>query len=137
MQLNIDVISQIVKQVNLIKDEYRSIILLSLKHLSKSLNTMIKFRPKYLEVKKIFYKLAADGNLYLIKTFVKLGFKIKHKNILQNAALYGHLEILKWARENGCEWDQQVCSYAASIGHFEILKWARENGCKYTVSRGF
>jgi len=25
------------------------------------------------------------------------------------AAYPGHLEILRWAREHGCEWDEQTC----------------------------
>ena len=47
------------------------------------------------------------------------------------AAVNGHLEILKWARENGCPWDKCTCTYAASNGHLEVLKWARENGCPW------
>ena len=43
----------------------------------------------------------------------------------------GHLEVLKWARENGCDWDSNTCSYAAENGHLEVLKWARENGCEW------
>ena len=45
------------------------------------------------------------------------------------AAEGGHLEVLKWARENGSPWDEDICAYAAESGHFEVLKWARENGC--------
>jgi len=47
------------------------------------------------------------------------------------AAEGGHLEVLKWARENGCPWDKQTCAYAAKGGHLEVLKWARENGCPW------
>jgi hypothetical protein len=43
----------------------------------------------------------------------------------------GHLEVLKWARENGCPWDEQTCSSAATGGHLEVLKWARANGCPW------
>jgi hypothetical protein len=46
----------------------------------------------------------------------------------------GHLEMLKWARENGCPWDEQTCYSAASGGHIEVLRWARENGCPWTES---
>jgi hypothetical protein len=42
-----------------------------------------------------------------------------------------HLETLKWARGNGCEWDRLTCIYAAEKGHLETLKWARENGCEW------
>jgi hypothetical protein len=30
-----------------------------------------------------------------------------------NAAEGGHLEVLKWLRENGCPWDEKTCGYAA------------------------
>ena len=47
------------------------------------------------------------------------------------AAKGGHLEVLKWARENGCPWDVGTCACAAEGGHLEVLKWARENGCPW------
>ena len=37
--------------------------------------------------------------------------------------------MLKWARENGCPWNEWTCTYAAKGGHLEVLEWARENGC--------
>ena len=46
-----------------------------------------------------------------------------------NAAEGGHLEVLVWARENGCDWDQLTCANAAEGGNLEVLEWARENGC--------
>ena len=47
------------------------------------------------------------------------------------AALDGHLEVLKWARVNGCPWNSYTCANAAYGGHLEVLKWARENGCPW------
>ena len=29
---------------------------------------------------------------------------------------------------NGCDWDEETCSEAAE-GHLEVLQWARQNGC--------
>ena len=49
----------------------------------------------------------------------------------ENAAKGGHLEVLKWARENDCPWNEWTCENAAKGGHLEILKWARENGCPW------
>ena len=43
----------------------------------------------------------------------------------------GHVEVLKWARENGCPWDALTCVYAAMGGRLEVLKWARESGCPW------
>jgi len=47
------------------------------------------------------------------------------------AAEVGNLEILKWARENGCEWTDKVCTRAMKGQHFEVLQWARANGCPW------
>ena len=48
------------------------------------------------------------------------------------AAEGGHLEVLKWARTNGCEWDEEeTCSSAARGGYFKLLKWARTQGCDW------
>jgi hypothetical protein len=49
----------------------------------------------------------------------------------RSAAKGGHLEVLKWARENECPWDWRTCAYAAEGGHLEMLKWARANGCPW------
>jgi hypothetical protein len=39
------------------------------------------------------------------------------------AAKNGHLNVLKWARNNQCKWNSNVCSYAAKIGNLEIIQW--------------
>jgi hypothetical protein len=62
------------------------------------------------------------------------GYKIslcKKREACAYAAREGHLELLKWARENGCDWDSRTCANAAEGGHLELLKWARENGCPW------
>ncbi len=47
------------------------------------------------------------------------------------AAKGGHLEVLQWARQNGCPWNELTCTEAAKGGHLEVLQWARENGCPF------
>ena len=37
--------------------------------------------------------------------------------------------MLRWARENGCHWNEQTCTAAAKGGHLNVLMWAIENGC--------
>jgi len=46
-----------------------------------------------------------------------------------NAAIYGNLNCLKYAHENGCPWNENTCCSAAENGHLECLKYAHENGC--------
>jgi hypothetical protein len=50
----------------------------------------------------------------------------------EGAAKGGHLDVLKWARANGCEWDEDTCVEAVKGGHLEVLQWARENGCEWS-----
>ena len=36
--------------------------------------------------------------------------------------------MLKYLFENGCPWDDEICSSAAETGHLDVLKYAHENG---------
>jgi len=53
------------------------------------------------------------------------------KRFIKNVARNGYLGIVKWARENGCQWKSSICSEAAQGGHLEVLIWARQNGCSW------
>jgi len=39
------------------------------------------------------------------------------------------LEVLKWARHNGCPWDSSTLASAIRENNLEILHWAFYNGC--------
>jgi len=71
---------------------------------------------------------AYNGYLDLLK-FAKIDFGVSI--LCQASAHGGQLKVLKWARENGCPWNEWTCEYAASGGHLEVLKWARKNGCPW------
>jgi hypothetical protein len=45
------------------------------------------------------------------------------------AAQKGHLEVLQWARTNGCPWDEETLTAARKRGHLEVVNWAMANGC--------
>ena len=53
--------------------------------------------------------------------------------VCEFAAHGGHLEVLKWLRANGCQWDADVCAAAAEKGHHAVLRWARANGYPWDV----
>ena len=41
------------------------------------------------------------------------------------------MEVLKWLREHGrCPWDE-TCENAVDGGHLDILKWSRQNNCPW------
>jgi hypothetical protein len=46
-------------------------------------------------------------------------------------AARGDLQMLRYARENGCPWSESLCVHAATHGRLEVLRWARENGCPW------
>ena len=43
----------------------------------------------------------------------------------------GHLNVVKWSRENGCPWGVDTSAEAAGGGHLNVLQWCRENGCPW------
>ena len=76
----------------------------------------------------MYFNCAINKNFKILNQLLKFN-KDLGRYITFGAAFGGHLDVLKWARENGCEWDSWTCAYAAQNGHFDVLKWARENGC--------
>jgi hypothetical protein len=45
------------------------------------------------------------------------------------AARFGHLEVMKWAREQGCPWDRrETCNDALEGGDEETFRWMRGEG---------
>ena len=41
------------------------------------------------------------------------------------------MDLLKWARENGCPWNVLTCVMADLYGHLKVLQWARDNSCPW------
>jgi len=75
--------------------------------------------------------LTKQGWLSLLQWARQQGCKWDEE-VCSSAAKIGRLDILKWARAKGCLWNGVTCLNAAREGHMEILKWAREAGCNWT-----
>jgi hypothetical protein len=58
-----------------------------------------------------------------------VGKALKKYYICYSAVESGHLEVLKWTRENGCHWDKWAYTLAAKNGRLNVLKYLRKNGC--------
>ena len=80
-------------------------------------------------------KAIDNGDLEAIKIFIKYGFYTWSENDTMYTAK--NLQILKYAHENGCPWDEGTVYYAAKIGNLDSLKYAIENNCdwdqEYTI----
>ena len=74
---------------------------------------------------------ALNGHVKVVKYLRQLGISWNSWNEqpCANAALNGHLEFLKWARVNQCPWNEDTCTHAALNGHLELLKCTRAHQC--------
>ena len=67
-----------------------------------------------------------DLNIYVVENN-----KVLYKNnIIVNASINGHVEILEWFKSSGYnfKYDIDVINYALSEGHVKILDWIK-NSC--------
>ena len=53
------------------------------------------------------------------------------RGICNYATEGGCLFVLKWARAQGCPWDEWTCKWAAHGGYLAVLQWARAQGCPW------
>jgi len=79
---------------------------------------------------KVMQFVSHNWNLMAKKIENQL-LEFESNSSIMEYALNGHLEVLKWAREIGCPWNEDTCSNIAKNGHFEVLKWDRENRCSW------
>eukprot|EP01051_Picozoa_sp_SAG22_P021292 SAG22_NODE_4646_length_1206_cov_1.671183_1_plen_160_part_00 len=70
----------------------------------------------------------AAAQSHPIATAVEL-LPVWDKQTCSRAAERGHLEVLKWARANGCPWDWYAISCAGGNGHAAVAEWSLANGC--------
>jgi hypothetical protein len=75
--------------------------------------------------KQLFKTAASYGKLDVLQWGHNLGYdidKMFNKYTIADAALNGHLEVVKYLRKLGIEWDQKSCSNAAVNVHLKLLK---------------
>ena len=53
------------------------------------------------------------------------------ENVCFLAALHGHLEVLRWARSQGCPWNKSLTWTAAMSGQLKVLVWLIKEECPY------
>lgn len=78
---------------------------------------------------EITNEIAKVGNIEILEYACEKGC-IWNESTCQNAAENGHIDVLTYLHENGCPWDEWTCSNAAMNGHFDCVRYANENGCE-------
>lgn len=76
---------------------------------------------------------ALKGHLDCLRYLKEQGCEWTFKTA-RNAAEGGHLDCLIYAVENGCDWNEQVVLAAAQNGHLECLRYTYERGCKWPLN---
>ena len=77
---------------------------------------------------------AQFGHEELVQCLVQeQGFEMD-RNLMAAAAGSGNLELVQLLRGESCPWYSSTCLFAVTYDHVEVLRWARENGCPWTAS---
>jgi hypothetical protein len=79
----------------------------------------------------IFSFRAASANLLMCLKYARENGCPWDEDTCCGAACGGHLDCLKYAHENGCPWIEDTCSNAACGGQLDCLKYAHVNGCAW------
>lgn len=83
-----------------------------------------------------------NGNLDMVKLLKSFGFTwivpptyfgVDHY-VISEAARGGHLEVIKWMKQEGCPWGTSTFREAAGFGNIELMTWIRDNGCIFDES---
>jgi len=75
---------------------------------------------------------AKAGHIHVLQYALATGWEFRNRSDIGASAAFGEqLEVLKWLRANGCEWNSEVSEIAARDGYLEILKWLRANECPF------
>ena len=66
---------------------------------------------------------AATDNLEMVKLLQMHGFKFNYRGgEIESAAKNGHLDMVKWLRENGGKYVQDMENYQSRTGRYEVIE---------------
>ncbi len=74
---------------------------------------------------------AYNGHIPILLTFLAFGYRIDNADIVNNAALGGHLILLKWCQSQGYPISDYILYISAKEGYLDILKWGLSIGLHY------
>jgi len=90
----------------------------------------LRIQPRQEIDEWIFASCAIRGNIpfmrWLIDNNVK-GYNIPRPELMNLAAKYGHLDMVKLLHENGKGCTTDAMDDAAWSGHLDVIKWLHEN----------
>ena len=86
---------------------------------------------------KICDVAARKGRLVVLEWLVGPGqCPWDRETVVCNAALGGHVCVLRWAKGQGCAFDERTLMFAAQGGSLEAIKWLRSQDCPWDEKAG-
>jgi hypothetical protein len=70
---------------------------------------------------------AKGGHLEILKWLKEQGAPLEETCYF--AAKTGDLSLLKWLRKEGTPWNEEICYESSLAGQSEVLKYMRKHGC--------
>ena len=82
------------------------------------------------------YKIQPFDNLkytYLNIFVIKNNEVLYKNNIIYNACLYGHVQVLEWFKNSGYEfkYDELAINYVSHCGFINVLEWFKNSGYEF------
>ena len=73
------------------------------------------------------------GHLGCVKKLIERNYTSIGNFCLEDAAYFGHLQIVHYLSENGITWGDRDTLMAAPYGRFDVLKYLVEGGCEISI----
>jgi hypothetical protein len=70
--------------------------------------------------------------LLLLLPLIQLLLLLKHCVLQYSQGKHDEYPNNAFSAGRTCKWDKQTCEEAARYGHLNVLQWAHENGCPWT-----
>lgn len=109
---------------------FRVYFFVELRHHYSSRPTWVRWAAIRYKGLDVWLIAARRGNLELLSWARENGCAWS-EGTTYNAAEAGHLDALEWAFDHGCPLSEEICTVAATEGHVDILVWARSKGCEW------
>ena len=89
-------------------------------------------RPCFCDPAALTGRARWSGHVELLQWARLEGCPMHDDMACMRAAGRGQLVVLQWLLANGSVWDSYTSLTAAAGGHLEVLQWAREHGCPWS-----
>ena len=72
--------------------------------------------------------------LKLIESAIVFSKRISYGDACHYSAAVGHIDLVEYAHQKGCVWNETTMREATAHGHLDCLKYLHEHGCPWDRS---